>query len=165
MMKTYREVKCSERLPDEYGTYIVKFKGGDKEFADVTKTTKTNDSYSGRKWETQIEWWLEEIETQPASEQGKTEPTDFREKVTIQDFKKKVQELDRESGYELNDVQIRWAFSAAKELFPLLPDVTEEMIEKIIGIQARRFCTGFNSNIISHNSAKAVLELFRKEGR
>ena len=46
--------------------------------------------------------------------------------VKIEDFKIKIRELDRESGYELNDVQIRWAYSAAKSMFSPPPQQPSE---------------------------------------
>lgn len=42
-------------------------------------------------------------------------------------------------------------------------EITEEEIKKIIGKYARRFCKGFDANIITHDSAKAIINLLKGE--
>jgi len=38
---------------------------------------------------------------------------------------------------------------------------SEKEIRNIIGEYARRFCKGFDANIIAHDSAKAIVKLFK----
>lgn len=71
-MKTYREVKCSDRLPSKTGIYFIKYiddkYGYSQDF--VLHTKKNLKELEEDTWLTQIEWWLEEIEqeTKPVDE-------------------------------------------------------------------------------------------------